>query len=111
MPQPPQLVHKCTVSLPPKLLGKPGPEVVRPCRALIPGDLEPIELTEDILQILGPGAKAIGVIDAQAQHAACLAHHQPGEDEIDRVAEMEQAAGGGSNAGTDHLHSPDRKRG
>ena len=72
----------------------------------IPGKPEPIELPEDILQILGPGPEAIGVIDAQPQCAARLAHHQPGEDEIDRIAEMEKAAGGGGYAGTDHhVHS------
>jgi len=107
MPEATKLSKKFTISLKLKLLGKEAAKIIRTGRAFIPGDPEPIELPKDILKIFGLGAEAIGVIDAQPQRTARLAHHQPGEDEIDRVAEMKQAAGGGSYAGTDHhRHSP-----
>jgi len=111
MPEATKLGQKFAIPLKLELLGKAATEIIRASGAFIPGDPEPIELPENILKILGLCSQAIGVINAQPQHAARLAHHQPGKDEIDRITEMKQAARSGGNAGTNHhLHSPDRKR-
>jgi len=93
MPKATKLGKKFTIPLKPELLGEASAEIIRASGAFIPGDPEPIELAEDILKILGPGSQAIGIIDAQPQRTARLAHRQPDKDEIDRVAEMEEAAG------------------
>ena len=46
-------------------------------RALVPVELEPLERVEDLLDVLGRRALAVGVLDAQDERAARAAGQQP----------------------------------
>ena len=48
-------------------------------RALVPVELQPAQRIEDLLDVLGRGALAVGVLDAQQESAARVAGEQPVE--------------------------------
>jgi hypothetical protein len=46
---------------------------------LVPVELQPAQRVEDLLDVLGGGALAVGVLDAQQESAARVAREQPVE--------------------------------
>ncbi len=60
-------------------------------RALVPVELEPAQRVEDLLDVLGRRALAVGVLDAQHHLAPFVAGEQPVEQRRAGAADVQRA--------------------
>ena len=67
----------------------------------VPTEFEPPKAVEDRLDVLGLGAFAIGILDAEDELAAGVARIEPVEQRRARAADM-QRAGGRRRKACDH---------
>ena len=70
-------------------------------RPLIPIELQPAQRVEDLLDVLGRGALAVGVLDAKHQRAPLAARQQPVEQGGAGAPDVERPGGRGSEP---HAH-------
>src|SRR6202035_597584 len=80
-----------------RLLVASGPFALED-RPLIPIELEPAQGVEDLLDVLGGGALAVGVLDAQYERPAAVLGEQPVEQRCAGAPDVQRARGGWSKA-------------
>ena len=68
-------------------------KVVGAAGAVVVVEAQPVDGAENIFQVRPPQPQPVEVVDAQVQGAARLAHQQPGEHKIHRVAQVQVATG------------------
>ncbi len=62
-------------------------------RPFVPVELQPAQRVEDLLDVLGRRALAVGVLDAQQELSALVAREQPVEQGGARAADVQRARG------------------
>ncbi len=72
-------------------------------RPLVPVELEPAQRVEDLLDVLGRRALAVGVLDAQQQRAILAAGEQPVVEGGARAANVQRTGGRGGEADAERI--------
>ena len=69
---------------------------------LAPGDAQPTQRSEDVIDVCGPDPLGIQIVDAQTDAGPDAARYFLRDEEVDGIARMEIAAGCRGEAGDGH---------
>jgi len=65
---------------------------------LVPGEAEVLEVAKDIVEMVGPAARAVQILDAKQKAAARGSDLEPSQESGSRIAQVKPAGGTGSES-------------